>query len=138
MHVVYSTITCDTEYVSYRPGKPTDASSVLNRRVRIKGGANLAPLKGQLITPRGAATVVDDKTMEFLEANEAFRRHKEKGFITVEKGNKPRDLDVITKEMAPKDASAPITKDTIGEFCAGLENVNVVVEETESSKARMK
>ena len=103
MHVVYSTITCNTEYVSYKPSKPTDASAQIARRVLIRGGANLAPATGQLITPRGVATIVNDEDMAFLEENESFRRHRDKGFIRVDKGSKAKDVDVIAKEMASKD-----------------------------------
>lgn len=140
MHVIYSTITCDTDYVAYKPGSPRDASAIVTRRIRIKGGANLAPLTGNLITPKGVATVVSDEIMDFLESNEAFRRHRDRGFIKVEKGGKARDADIVAKTgMTSKDASAPMIKSTIAEHCGErTANVEVVVEPTESSKARMK
>ena len=139
MHVIYSTATADIEYVSYAPGKPTDAASKLTRRICIKGGANIAPLKGQLITPRGAVTIVSDDVMNFLEQNEAFKRHQARGFMRVEKGSKPKDVDMVAKSMTPQDASAAMTKDTIAKICGErAADIEVVVEPTESSKARMK
>ena len=78
--------------------------------------------------------------MDFLESNEAFRRHRDRGFIKVEKGGKARDADIVAKTgMTSKDASAPMIKSTIAEHCGErTANVEVVVEPTESSKARMK
>lgn len=135
MPVVYSTATSDINYVDYHPGKPTDAAAVVKRSVIIKGGANLATLTGNLITPRGVATVISDDDLAFLETLEAFQRHKSKGFMYVEKGSKPKDADAVAKaHMAPADKSAPLTRDS-KDYLAGT---TPVVEPTESSKARLK
>ncbi len=143
MHIVYSTITEDTAYVSYVPGPATQGSARINKKVVIKGGANKAPLAGQLITPLGVPTIVNDEVMTFLESNEAFNRHRDRGFIRVDKGSKPKDADAVAKAgMTSCDLSAPMTRNNLVQLCAGqgadLSNIKAVVQPTESSKARMK
>lgn len=135
MPVVYSTATSDINYCDYWPGLATEASSRLKRKVLIKGGANLAPVAGRLVTPLGMATIVSDDELAFLEVNSAFQRHIERGFMRVEKGNKSRDANVVAKDgMTPRDGSAPLTKDSKDY----LKGATPVVTPTESSKARMK
>ena len=108
MPYVYSTATADINYCDYHPGPATEGSARLKRKVLIKGGANLAPLHGRLITPRGMVTQVSEEELSFLQNNEAFKRHMAAGYMHVDKANKDPDK-VAAAGMAPQDGSAPIT-----------------------------
>ena len=113
MPYVYSTITADTNYCEYHKSPEGAASARLKRSVTINGGANLAPVNRHLssvvlMTPRGAVTQVTDEELDFLENNEAFKRHRARNFLAVE--SKAKDINVVVSAgMAPQDESAPIT-----------------------------
>ena len=108
MPYVYSTATSDIKYCAYHPGPETQASAKLKKTVLVRGGANLAPLTGRLITPRGVVTQVSDEDLEFLLQNEAFIRHQKAGHMHVDKAAKEPDK-VAAAGMNPQDLSAPIT-----------------------------
>lgn len=96
---IYSTLTANQEYRGYNEGKV----KAVKWSVVIKGGANLAGKN--LITPMGVLTTVTDEEMGLLETNPSFKRHVERGFITVEK--KKVDVEDVVKNMKKKDKSAP-------------------------------
>lgn len=100
---VYSTITADVVYTKY---KPTGDKSlpVAERRVLIKGG-NMVAQSGNFYTPHGVVTEVSKEEMEMLEQDYHFNKHKERGFIKVEKKEVP--IKKVVKDMAEKDGSAP-------------------------------
>lgn len=105
MPYVYSTLTCNTKYTDYEKNYNLNVKKN-ETSVLIKGGANL-PTAGlrSIITPKGVATEVTDKQLEFLENNYHFKQHVEKGFITVDKAKvKP---EKVAKDMSAKDNSAP-------------------------------
>lgn len=110
MPYVYSTATGGIDYVKYKPSSDRANHNEVVKKVSIAGGANLAPVVGRLITPRGVVTKVSEKDLEFLLQDEAFKRHMEAGFMHVEKEN--LDADKVAKKMTARDASAPITPDS--------------------------
>ena len=99
---VYSTITCDTIYAIYRPTDPKSLP-VIERKILIKGGNMIA--QDNLFTPQGVVTEVSNEDMEALENDPNFNRHRDRGFLRVEK----REVAVkkVVKDMTPKDGSAP-------------------------------
>ena len=116
MPYVYSTATSDIRYTEYHKGPATESSARLKRTLLIKGGANLAPLTGLLITPKGVATKVTDEELDFLNSLESFKRHLTAGFMFVDKAEKDPNK-VAAAGMASQDRSAPITpasKDVLG------------------------
>lgn len=107
MPFVISTATNDAYYPEYAPGGAD--LPVIKRKVLIKGGANRGGK--HLHTPHGVATEVSEDDLEFLKAHPAFKRHVEKGFLTVVESKKEPEADKVALDMTPKDASAPRTPD---------------------------
>lgn len=122
MNYIYSTLTCDNLYVDFefvenayiRQGK---------KQVLIKGGANL-PTAGMkdIITPLGAVTEVTDEDLAFLESNECFKKHVDKGFITVDKSKVK--IEKAVKDMKDKDKSAPKQEKDLDKFKVKEYNLN--------------
>ena len=120
MPFVYSTATGSNKYVEYYPcDKNTPHAHIKRVIAEIKGGANLAPQEGVLITPKGAVTQVTDEQLKSLMECKAFLRHKAAGYMHVDEGKDRKDPDRVARDagMNPKDGSAPITpesKDVLG------------------------
>lgn len=123
MHYVYSTITNDTKYCHYVKGG-ADLPTLI-KTVLISGGATRGG-KG-LITPHGVGTQVGDSDLEFLESNEAFKRHKAAGFIKVIKAQK--DANIVARDMTPNDKSSPVmVKSTTGKEAAAVGSADAITE----------
>lgn len=111
MYYVYSTMTCDVEFRLYKKNSSKDLSQVEKDsngkpiRVVIKGGNGVA--NKVLYTPKGAVTQVSDEHMEMLKNNVSFQRREKLGFLSYDK--KEVKPEKKAKDMAEKDASAPIT-----------------------------
>lgn len=101
MPYVYSTLTADNKYAHYV--KAGDQQHV-EREVLIHGGHGVA--NRNLITPRGVVTKVTDDELEFLEANSAFKFHRDNGFLSVEQ--KEFDTEAVASNMEGRDGSSPI------------------------------
>ncbi len=102
MNYVYSTLTSSTDYRVWMPSGndlPTAGRSIV-----INGGAGIA--SKELVTPYGSVTKVTDEDLALLEADEAFQRHIERGFIRVERTK--IDLEKIAASMASRDGSSPL------------------------------
>ncbi|UUM20936.1 hypothetical protein [Mycoavidus sp. SF9855] len=102
MQYVYSTMTCDTNYRVWMPSGndlPTASHSIV-----IKGGAGMA--SKELVTSYGSVTKVSDEDLALLEADEAFQRHIERGFIRVERAK--IDPEKIAADMTSRDGSSPL------------------------------
>lgn len=106
MPIIFSTLTCDNEYVGYRATQGDVA--IREHSVVIKGGANAINTR-TLITPLGVATTVSDADLEFLESNVSFLEHKRNGYLTVDAVKDPRDADLAAAGMEGRDDSAPLT-----------------------------
>lgn len=99
---VYSTLSNDQRYVSYRAdvnGVPQAESSIF-----IAGGANL--MNKHFITPLGVATKVTAEQLAELKRNELFKLHEANGFITY--SEKKEDPEQMASVMTGRDQSAPI------------------------------
>lgn len=101
-YYVYSTLTSDVEYALW--SKPAGDLPIIERTVKIKGGANLA--NARLVTPYGVATSVSAEELDLLNGNEVFTLHKKNGFITV--SEKSEDPEKVATDMTGRDASAPL------------------------------
>lgn len=102
-HVV-TTSSNDIKYVEYGPATTSDNIRKVIKEVLIKGGATIRP-GHHLHTPSGIVTHVTDQELEFLEQNDAFKRHAAKGFVKVFKA-KP-DPEKVAKDLEPYDGSSP-------------------------------
>ena len=101
MAYIYSTLTADQEYTVYPPFDPKQIPKP-NRKILIYGGANV--INRNLITPRGVSTTVSDEELKILETIPSFKRHLERGFLTVDRNR--ADADKVAKDMTPRDKSA--------------------------------
>lgn len=105
MPYVYSTATSDSIFTTYTKTEPGQAGKVL-QQVLIKGGANLAKGKGQLITKYGYRTEVTDHELELLKGSTNFQKMITAGFLRVDE--RKLDAEKIAGEMEPRDESAPL------------------------------
>jgi len=103
-HYVYSTATNGIIYTKMTENNQGPAKII--RKVEIKGGHGVATVKN-LHTPRGIVTSVTDDEMDFLLANESFKNHVERGFMSYDK--KEVAPEKKAKDMTQKDGSAPLT-----------------------------
>lgn len=99
---VFSTLSNDNCYTNYEKGGAD--MPVIRAKVLIKGGTNVA--NARLITPLGVVTTVTDEELVELERNPVFQKHKEKGFVRVEK--KKHDPEKVAGGMKTRDLSAPL------------------------------
>lgn len=106
MPYVYSTLTNNQLYTSYKPAIADGAPSIVDRQVFINGGANLADKVLQ--TPRGAVTHVSDEDVAFLRKNPDFQLHEKNGFVTIE-AKKLDSIEAVAADMTARDESAPMT-----------------------------
>lgn len=104
MPFVYSTLTADQAYAVWEKG---GGDLPLKKTIcLIRGGAGLA--NKNLITPRGVATHVTPAQLEALEQCDAFKRHKERGYIRVD--DKELDAEKVADSMEGADGSKPLTE----------------------------
>ena len=78
---------------------------------RINGGAGVAHGKGQLFTPNGVATEIDDEGLSILMTIPAFLNDIKKGYMTVIKGSKAKivDADEVSEGMNHEHMARPLT-----------------------------
>lgn len=114
MPFIISTLTGSQKYPLWNPGPDGSFPQILSY-VMVHGGANLPPKT--LVTPKGVVTEVSDDELERLEKVPQFCRHRERGYIMVEKKNPGPGpgADEIAADMEPKDSSAPRTDDDFGD-----------------------
>lgn len=102
MNYVYSTISTSVNYPIYAQSHSKDLS-VIVKDIVIKGGAGVADR--HCLTPKGFVTEVSDEDLEHLEKNATFLKHKQAGFIYVEK--KSISITKAVSNMNPRDNSSP-------------------------------
>ena len=113
MPFVISTLTGDQEYTLWAPNPEGKGVPKVRKSVIVFGGANTAPQglglvkTGAILTPKGVATSVSKEELEFLEANKAFKRHKDRGYLTISNA-KNINADEVAKDMTAKDAGAQL------------------------------
>lgn len=121
-HYVYSTLSNDQSYtvwdITTQGGPHVPKKSIL-----VRGKANIAD-PHTFVTPRGVVTTVSADELRVLEADESFKRHRQAGYITVER--KKEEPDRVARNMKARDESAPKTE---ADFPAGdeLESLKPVV-----------
>lgn len=101
-YYVFSTLTCDNEYTSWR--KIGD-KNVAQDSVIIRGGSGV--MNKNFITPMGIMTEINETQYALLQENSEFKAHCERGFITVEK--KKYEPEQVVSNMASGDSSRPLT-----------------------------
>lgn len=114
MPYVYSTATASNVYRFYKKGGGD--LPVADGEVTIKGGANVA--NKHLMTPLGIVTRVTDDEAEKLKHHPTFKKHMERGFMTIR--NDHVDGEVAAADMQGRDGSAPLTDN---DFAEGKEPV---------------
>lgn len=102
MPFVYSTLTSDNLYTGYRPGG--DGQPLPDRKVLIKGGANLADKN--FVTKYGVGTEVSEDELEFLKKNPVFQMHVDNKFIVYR--DRKADAEVVAADMEGRDESSPL------------------------------
>lgn len=94
----------DNEYIVW--GTTTNGQKVVQKSIKIKGGANVMD-KHTMTTPKGVVTEISDEDWELLKEHTAFKRHMERGFMEVEKSEKPAKEK--SKKGSKKDGGAQLT-----------------------------
>lgn len=108
MPYVYSTLSCSTDYAFYQNNGSKELG-VIERKITVKGGANVATKYPNVYTPKGLATKVTDEELAALESHPSFKQHVANGFITIDKKNV--EVEKICTSLNAKDTSAPRTPD---------------------------
>lgn len=99
---VYSSLSNDQAYTVY--DRAANGAALAQHVIHINGKANVADRR-TLITPRGAVTVVTAEQAALLGKCDMFKRHVERGFITV--SDRRADADnVAAADLAGRDKSA--------------------------------
>lgn len=104
MNYVYSTMSAGVTYQTFAPNVG-EGIAVVEKSITINGGANVVDKK-HVITPKGVVTEVSDADLEILESIWLFKKHKENGFIQVEK--KSVSVEKIVADMEERDKSSPV------------------------------
>lgn len=99
---VYSTLSNDQAYTVY--DRTANGAALAQHVIHIKGKANVADRR-TLITPRGAVTVITAEQAALLGKCDMFKRHVDRGYITVSDRRADAD-DVARADLAGKDKSA--------------------------------
>ena len=110
---IYSTMACDNAYAIYNPPKDGDQRRTIKKddngrpmKMVVKGGHGVA--NSNFITPQGVATSVDKDLYDLLKNDPSFKRHCDRGFLTVSETTK-KETKKVVKDMADGDKSKPKT-----------------------------
>lgn len=106
MPFVYCTASNDSIFAVYDKHSEPGRARVIKKSVLVKGGANVATGKGELITKYGVRTEVSDEDLKLLESSVNFQKMKEAGFITV--SHHKVHAETAAAEMNKRDESAPL------------------------------
>lgn len=110
MPYVYSTATCSTAYVKYKPqsvsgDRGSTGHNQIVKKVVVNGGHGIS--NKFMITPIGVVTKVSDEDLDFLLQDDSFQRHMKAGFVSYDK--KRIEPEKKAENMALKDGSSPLT-----------------------------
>ena len=111
MPYVYSTATAGNIYKFWRKGGGD--LPVADGEVFVAGGANVT--NKHLQTPLGIATKVTREEAEKLKQHPTFKKHMERGFMTIRDDNDKVDVEVAAADMEGRDGSAPLTDNDFAE-----------------------
>ncbi len=112
MPYVYSTLTADQEYALYPNELDPKSIAQAEASIFIAGKANVLNPK-TFLTPKGMCTSIGEEELVVLEKIPAFLRHKEAGYITVERKEAP--VEKVVKNMTSKDSSAQLVAEDFAE-----------------------
>lgn len=101
---IYSTLSNDQAYTVHE--RSASGAAIATHVVHIKGKANVADRR-TLVTPRGAVTVVTAEQAALLGKCDMFKRHVDRGFVTVSTSR--GDADSVAADLAGRDKSAQAT-----------------------------
>lgn len=105
---IYSTLSNDQAYTVY--AKAENGNNLVEHVIHVAGKANVADRK-TLITPRGVVTSVTAEQAALLGKCDMFKRHVDRGFITV--SDKLASGDEVARSLTKADKSAPLTPATM-------------------------
>lgn len=113
MAYIVSKASQDIEYCDWQKGR--NGLNIKKKSVLIKGGANVLNRK-TMETLNGVITEVSADDLKFLEANTAFKRHEERGWVKVCKTKADAEKKANAEEKdengdKKKDGSAQLTKE---------------------------
>lgn len=105
-HYVVSTLTASQAYTLFEKADE-DGKRIprAKRVVVVKGGHGVSDKN--LITPQGVVTTIDEDQANFLENNDAFKRHEKAGFVKILKKN-PGDSEKSSSDLEQRDGSSPL------------------------------
>lgn len=106
MPFILSTLSSDVKYTVWKSfDKDTKQPPQQLKSILVKGGANV--INKALVTPKGVVTEVSEDEFKSLEKVPSFKRHQERGYISVENKD-PKKPDEAAKGLN-KDKSAQLT-----------------------------
>lgn len=119
-HFLYSTLTADQLYTTWRPAGEGGSHHTVERQILVRGGSNV-PNKN-LITTRGTVTEISEDDYALLmgsidntehpdymkTGNHVFKTHMKNGFL-VHRMEKADPGEVAAAELEARDESAPVT-----------------------------
>lgn len=100
---IMSKMTSNVNYTIY--AKAPSGLPVVKQIITVRGGADVIDKK-TLVTPEGVLTVISDDEYNKLQLNPIFRRHLERGMISV--SSNESNAEKTSKELS-KDSSAQLT-----------------------------
>jgi hypothetical protein len=113
-YFVHSTLTQSRKYHQWsRPADPHMSPEIIGTPVTIRGGANVATFPDSRYgrhTPSGIATEVSEEQMDYLNGCPMFKKHMDKGFITVTTSKESPEK--VARDLEKRDGSAPLTPDS--------------------------
>lgn len=101
---IYSTLSQDTAYTSYKPLLNDRDISQVESKILIKGGAGV--INKNLVTPMGTVTKVTDEEYAMLEENQVFQMHVQNGFIVAERAK--ANINKVAKDMESRDRGSQL------------------------------
>lgn len=101
---IYSTLSQDTAYTSYKPLLNDRDISQVESKVLIKGGSGV--INKNLVTPMGTVTKVTDEEYALLEENQVFQMHVQNGFIVAERAK--ASINKVAKDMESRDRGSQL------------------------------
>lgn len=119
-HFLYSTLTTDQLYTTWKPAGEGGSHHSVERQIMVRGGSNV-PNKN-LITTRGVMTEISEADFNLLmgdirdpnhpdyfkSGNHVLKKHMQNGYVS-HREEKADAGEVAEAELEARDESAPIT-----------------------------
>jgi len=121
---VYSTLSADNAYTTWKKSASDGSVIEPEKKVLIKGGTGVVR-KDQPGAPLGVRTEVSESDLAHLMENESFKTHMKNKYIVVH--DKNFDAEVVAADMETADGGAQITEHDIPENVEGDGKIEVSV-----------